>query len=73
VPLGLALGYTITSAPEVVMNDGAYSNLIMAKLGYTGSDEFELGLQYAYSNVKIDNVDEEPTLSKIILVLKFYF
>jgi len=73
VPLGLALGYTITSAPEVVMNDGSYSNLIMAKLGYTGSDEFELGLQYAYSNVKIDNVDEEPTLSKIILVLKFYF
>lgn len=73
VPVGLALGYTITSAPEIVMSDGGFSNLINAKIGYTGSKDFELGLQYTYYNVEIKSVEEKPFVSKFLLVLKFYF
>jgi len=73
VPVGLAFGYTLTSAPEIVMNDGGFSNLLTGKVSYTGSKEFELGLQYNYYNVTIKSVDEKPFLSKITLILKFYF
>jgi hypothetical protein len=73
VPVGLALGYTLTSAPEIVLSDGGNSNIVTAQAGYTGSNEFELGLQYTYYNVEIMSVDEKPFVSKVMLVLKFYF
>ena len=73
VPVGLALNYTLTSAPEIVLSDGGLSNLISLKAGYTGSDDFELGLQYSYYNVKITSVDDKPFVNKIILLFKFYF
>jgi len=72
-PLGLALGYTITSAPEIVMNDADYANLLMAKLGYTGSRDYELGVQYAYYNVKITEDLGKTDVSSFMLILKFYF
>lgn len=73
VPVGLALGYTISSAPEIVMSDGGFSNLINAKIGYTKSNDFELGIQYTYYNVKLKSVDKKSFVSKLLLVLKFYF
>jgi hypothetical protein len=51
VPIGLAIGYTLTSAPEIVMKEGQSSNLFMGKFGYTGSDDFDLGLQFTFINV----------------------
>lgn len=73
VPVGLALGYTLTTAPEVVLSDGGLSNLAVLKLGYTGSDDFELGLQYSVFNVRIQSVEEKPFVNKFMLMLKFYF
>ena len=71
--VGLALGYAISSAPEIVMGEGGLSHLITGKIGYTGSDDFELGVQYTYFNVNINSVDDKPFISKILLILKFYF
>lgn len=71
--VGLALGYGITDAPEVLIGDGGLSHLITAKIGYTGSDDFELGIQYSYFNVKLDSIDQKPFISKLLLLLKFYF
>ena len=71
--VGLALGYAISSAPEIVMSEGGLSHLITGKIGYTGSDDFELGVQYTYLNVNIKSVDDKPFISKILLILKFYF
>ncbi len=73
VPVGLALNYTLTSAPEIVLSDGGFSNLLGLKVGYTGSDDFEIGLLYSYYNVKITSVDDKPFVNKIMLLLKFYF
>ncbi|MCD4735499.1 MAG: hypothetical protein K8R53_05615 [Bacteroidales bacterium] len=73
VPIGLALGYTATSAPEIVLSDGGFSNVFMFKIGYTGSEEFELGLQYIYFNTRLLSVDKKPFISKTMLLLKFYF
>ncbi len=73
IPLGFGLGYSISSAPEVVMNNDGYSNLINAKVGYTGSKEFELGLQYTLYNIHINSIDDDGYINNIMLMLKFYF
>lgn len=73
VPLGIALGYTLTSAPEVMMADNGYANLMVGKIGYTGSDEFELGLQYTYYKINLESVEGSPSVSSFTLLLKFYF
>jgi len=73
VPIGLAFGYSNSSAPEIVMNNGGVANLFTGKVGYTGSDEFELGLQFTYYNVKIQSVESKPFVTKLLLALKFYF
>lgn len=71
--VGLALGYGLTNAQEIVMGDGGLSHLITARVGYTGSDDFELGLQYTYFNTELQSVEQKPFISKILLLLKFYF
>lgn len=73
VPLGLALGYSLSSSPEVVMGEGGNSNLLIGSLSYTGSREFELGLQFNYYNMELPSIDNKPYLSKIMLLLNFYF
>lgn len=72
-PIGLGLGYSTSTAPEIVMSEGGFSHLFSGKIGYTGSDEFELALQYSYFNVTIQSAENKPFISKIALLLKFYF
>jgi len=73
VPIGLAMGYTISSSPAYVMDEGGISNLILGRIGYTGSDDFELGLQFTYYNAYLKSVEEKPFVKKVMLTLKFYF
>lgn len=73
IPVGLSLGYTLTSAPEIVMSQGGVSNLFTGKIGYTGSNDFELGLQFSYYDVELESVKDNPYLTKVMLTLKFYF
>lgn len=73
VPIGLALGYSLTTAPTVVMKEGQASSLFIGKIGYTGSDDFELGLQFTFYKIKLKSVEEDPSISKVLLILKFYF
>jgi len=73
VPVGLALGYTLTSATEILLADAGLASLISGKIGYTGSSEFELGLQYSYYKADLQSVEENPSVNTIMLILKFYF
>ena len=73
VPVGLGLGYSLSSAPAIVMGDGGSSNLFMGKISYTGSDDFELGLQLSYYNITVSSVDDRPFVKKALLSFKFYF
>ncbi len=73
VGLGLALSYTFSSAPDITMSDGGTANLFSGKIGYTGSDEFELGLQYTFYKLNLESVSEKSNISTILLILKFYF
>jgi hypothetical protein len=73
VPLGLAVGYTLSTAPEIVMNDGDFASIFATRLYFTGSEDFELGAQFNYYNVRLNSIDSKPFVSKILLTLKFYF
>ncbi len=73
VPLGLTLGYALSSSPEVVMTSDATAGIFSARLGYTGSSEYELGVMYSAYSVNIKSVDQKPGISRIQLLLKFYF
>ena len=73
VPVGLALGYYLSSAPVVVMKDGGTANLFIGKISYTGSNDFELGLQFTYYNIALSSMDEKPSVTKAMLSFKFYF
>jgi len=73
VPIGLALGYSLTSAPDIVTTDGGITHLINGKIGYTGSSDYELGLQYSYYKLKLNSVDESTGATTFTLILKLYF
>lgn len=73
VPIGLALGYTISTSPTYVMQDGGVSNIIVGKIGYTGSEDFDLGLQFNYRNIYLNSVADKPFIRTLLLNLRYYF
>jgi len=73
VPINLALGYTLTSTPAIVMSEGGFSSILSGKIGNSGSDEFELGAQFTYYNVELKSIEHKPSIVTIMLLLKFYF
>ncbi len=73
VPINLALGYRLTTTPAIVMSEGGSTSIISGKIGYSGSDEFELGAQFTYNNVELNSVDDKTSITTIMLLLKFYF
>jgi hypothetical protein len=73
VPIGLALGFVATNNPESVSDNSGFSNIFIGKIGYTGSKEFELGLQFSYFDVNLRSVENEVYVFKTMLMLKFFF
>lgn len=73
VPVGLALGYVLTSDPESITANSGFSNILVGKLGYTASREFELGLELSYFNVELSSVEDNVSVAKALLVMKFFF
>ena len=74
VPLGFALGYMISSNPEDTYLEFIYTNIFSAKIAYTGSSSFDLGLQFITNRVQLsDAIDEFPMIFKSQIDFKFYF
>jgi len=73
VPVGLALGYALTTSPAIVMSDGGAANLFLFKVDYTGSDDYELGLQFNTYSTFLKSIDDNAFVNKVMLSFKFYF
>lgn len=73
VPIGLSLGYMLSSSPVVVMENGGTSSLFLGRIRYSGSDEFELGLQVSYYRSYLNSIEGKASVIKAMLTLKFYF
>ena len=72
-PIALALGYSISSTPEISMNNRGFSNIYLGKIAYSGSDDYELGLQFSTYKVNLKSVESNTRISKAMLGIKFYF
>lgn len=74
IPLGFAVGYMLSSNPEDTYLEFIYSNILSGKIAYTGSSDFDLGLQISASNVKVKSaLQNTPIIIKSQLDFKFYF
>ncbi|HSG68046.1 MAG TPA: hypothetical protein VK994_05015 [Bacteroidales bacterium] len=72
-PVGLSLGYTFSSAPNIVMSEGGMAHLYSSRIRYTGAKDFDLGLQYSFYTLEFNNIEDKPMLNSATLLLKFYF
>ena len=73
VPLGTTLGIEYRQTPEVAgLDDGPTKNIYL-RIGYTGEDEFGLGLQAQYMFVPIGGVTDEVNFIAGLVDFKFYF
>ncbi len=73
VPVGFALGYALSTSPVLVMNDGGAANLFLFKIDYTGSNDFELGLQFNMYSTYLKSIDDNAFVKKVMLGFRFYF
>ena len=73
IPIGITLGYNKSSAPEIMMNYKGTTNLAIAMLNYTGSEDFELGLQYIFNDLESDKFKGTVRVSTASIVFKYYF
>ncbi|MCK5730362.1 MAG: hypothetical protein KAH68_04775 [Draconibacterium sp.] len=74
IPLGFAVGYEISSNPEDTYLEFIHTNIFSGKIAYTGSSDFDLGLQFIMNRVKLsDAITDNPMSVKTQLDFKFYF
>lgn len=73
VPLGLSLGYLLSTSPAIVMENGGTSSLFLGILRYSGSEDFELGLQLSYYSAYLGSIEDHAFVKKAMLSFKFYF
>jgi len=74
IPLGFAVGYEISSNPEDTYLEFIYTNIYSAKIAYTGSSDFDLGLQFITHKVVLsDGIESNSMIVKTQLDFKFYF
>ncbi len=72
-PLGIGFGYIFTSIPETSIRSGNYVSIGVFKLAYTGSPDFDLGLEYMTYKMKLDGQLKNPFVSQFIFSFKFFF
>ncbi len=73
VPLGFAAGYNLAGNPEVMMDSDGHSSLFFFNLNYTGSPDFELGLQTTFYRFKLSRDDNSSSVVKATFNFRFYF
>ena len=73
VPLGFAFSATITSMSNVVYTQDSYAKLMRAKIAYTKSADFNLGIEVSYMKIPLFNQEKPPTAVSVALTSRFYF
>jgi hypothetical protein len=72
-PMGFGLGYMLGSRPELSMGSNGVLSMFVAKFSYTGSSDFDLGLEYITYKVKLNDRLDNTLISRMTLILRFYF
>ena len=73
LPLGIGLGYSLFSTQETSMENGDYISLGIFKMAYTGSPDYDLGLEYMTYKLKLNKQIKNPFVSLFVFSFRFYF
>lgn len=73
VPLGFSLIYLLSSRPEQVYRESGLSNSVNIKIAYTGTTDFVLGLQTAYTLVPVSEDLGNFSAVGVSFALTYYF
>jgi len=73
VPLGVSLGFTASSLPDIVQVKGKSATNTMFKIAYTGSNHYDLGLEISRIRVPIPDVQDKVNSVGVFITSKYYF
>jgi hypothetical protein len=73
VPLGIALGYSLVSQPELVYTDEGTAQIGTIKLTYTGTSDFLIGLESSMLNIPLEDVDQKSRFQVALISIRYYF
>ena len=72
VPLGFAFNFFISSLPSFFVED-EFSTISALKIGYTGSKDFQLGVEAISGRIPLPDVEEKSRLNGISIYTTYYF
>ncbi len=74
VPVGLNFGYAFSSRPENTLLEFDHTNIFHLRIGYTGSSDFDVGLQFSFYRYELTNIEERrPWVKNTSLGFRLYF
>ncbi len=74
VPLGFNMGYTFSSLPQNTLMEFDHTNILSLRFVYTGSNDYDLGLQFSFYRYELDNIEvRRPWVRNTALNFRMYF
>jgi hypothetical protein len=73
VPLGIVLGYSLVSQPELVYTNKGTAQIGSIKLTYTGTNDFLIGLESSMMNIPLEDVDQKSRFRVAMISIRYYF
>ena len=73
VPLGLALGYVVTTDAEIVYVDDRSGTMLFWKIAYTGRKDFDIGIETGVMTLPFDDVEEKPKVIVTSFTISYFF
>ncbi|MBS0000255.1 MAG: hypothetical protein KFF73_14840 [Cyclobacteriaceae bacterium] len=73
VPLGLIVGYSMISQPELVYTDEGTALITSFKLTYTGTSDFLIGLESGLMSIPLVEVDQKSNFLATMFSVRYYF
>ena len=73
LPLGFVISSNITSMPEIVYVQDSYAKILRAKIAYTKSPDFNLGIEFSYMKIPLVNQENPTSTYSLALAARYYF
>jgi hypothetical protein len=73
IPAGLVLQYTLSDRPEIITIRGSSAQIFRAKLAYTRSSDFSLGLELSFIKLPLPNQDVVPGAVTAAMAARYFF
>ncbi len=74
VPVGVDFGYSYSSKPQNTLLEFDHTNIYYFRVAYTGSNDFDVGLQFSFYRYELNNIEQRrPWVKNTSLGFRLYF